>query len=105
MNEVNYLNESNFDAEVLESPVPVLVVFTSVLCSPCQRLKPVLDELSSDLGNTGKVVAVEITVNERLAERYGIAALPSMLVFRNGREIHRLVGLKTKDYLREALAA
>jgi thioredoxin 1 len=105
MNEVNYLNESNFDAEVLESPVPVLVVFTSVLCSPCQRLKPVLDELADDLGNTGKVVAVEITVNEGLSERYGIAALPTLIVVRNGKEIHRLVGLKTREYLLEALAA
>ena len=105
MNEVIYLNETNFEAEVQESPVPVLVVFTSVLCSPCQRLKPVLDELAADLGNTGKVVAVEITVNEGLSEKYRIAALPTLIVVRNGIEMHRLVGLKTKEYLLKALAA
>ncbi len=105
MSEVIYLNQDDFEAEVLKSPVPVLVIFTSVLCSPCQRLKPVLDELAADLGDTGKVVAVEITVNEGLSEEYRIAALPTMLVVRNGREVHRLVGLKSKEYLREALAA
>lgn len=104
MNEVIYLNGTNFEAEVLESPLPVLVVFTSVLCSPCQRLKPVLNELASDLGQSAKIVAVEVTMNERLAERYGIAALPTLIVFSGGRETHRLVGLKTKEYLLEALA-
>jgi thioredoxin 1 len=106
MNEVIHIHEdADFEKEVLKSPIPVLVDFSSVLCGPCNRLLPVLNELASDLGDTGKVVAVEVTMNERLVEQYRIAALPTLIVFRSGREIHRMVGMKSKDYLREALAA
>jgi thioredoxin 1 len=105
MNEVIHIHDADFQQEVLNSPVPVLVDFSSVLCGPCNRLLPVLNELASDLGDSAKVVAVEVTMNERLAEQYGIASLPTLIVFRGGREIHRMIGLKSKEYLREALAA
>jgi len=105
MSEVIYVNQDDFEAEVLESPVPVLVQFSSVLCGPCNAMKPVLDDLAADLGDGGKVVVVEITMNERLAEQYEIASLPTLIVFSGGRQIHRMSGMKSKDYLREALAA
>lgn len=106
MNEVIHIHEdADFENEVLKSPVPVLVDFSSVLCGPCNRLLPVLHELASDVGGSARIVAIEITMNERLVEQYGIAALPTLLVFQNGKVIHRMVGLKSKDYLREALAA
>lgn len=106
MNDVIHIHEdADFENEVLNSPIPVLVDFSSVLCGPCNRLLPVLNELASELGGNAKIVAVEVTMNERLAERYGIAALPTLIVLQNGREIHRMVGLKSKDYLREALSA
>jgi len=105
MNDVIHIHEdADFENEVLNSAVPVLVDFSSVLCGPCNRLLPVLNELASDLGQSAKIVAVEVTMNEWLAERYGIAALPTLIVFSGGRETHRLVGLKTKEYLLEALA-
>lgn len=105
MNEVIYLNQDDFEAEVLNSPVPVLVQFSSVLCGPCNAMKPVLDDLAADLGDGGKVVVVEITINERVVEEYGIASIPTLIVFRDGRQIHRMIGMKSKDYLRAALAA
>ena len=105
MSEVIYLNQDDFEAEVLNSSVPVLVQFSSVLCGPCNAMKPVLDDLAADLGDGGKVVVVEITINERLVEEFGIASIPTLMVFSGGHEIHRMVGMKSKDYLREALVA
>ena len=98
------VNGDTFEDEVLHSPVPVLVDFHSFLCGPCNRQKAILADLSDDIGDRAKIVTVEILMNEGLAERYGIAALPTLIVFKDGREVQRLVGLKTKDYLREALA-
>lgn len=103
MNEVIYLDQEDFEAEVLNSRVPVLVQFSSVLCGPCNAMKPTLEELAADLGNNGKVVVVSF--NQRLAEEYRIAALPTLAAFRGGREINRMVGIQRKETLLEALAA
>ena len=105
MNEVIYLNQEDFEAEVINSRVPVLVQFSSVLCGPCNAMKPTLEELAADLGDTGKVFVVEISVNQRLAEEFKVVALPTLAIFRGGREINRMVGMKTKESLLEALAA
>jgi len=99
------VTDSSFEEVVLGSPVPVLVDFHSFLCGPCNRQKAILADLSDDVGDSARIVTVEILMNERLAEKYGIAALPTLIVFMDGREVHRLVGVKTKDYLREALAS
>ena len=105
MNEVIYLNEDEFKAEVLDSPVPVLVEFSSVLCRPCNAMRPVLDDLAADLGDKGKVVVVEITINQQLAEAYRITGVPSLIVFKNGQPRNRMVGMQSKATLLEALAA
>jgi len=97
------LSGDNFDAEVLRADVPVLVDFFGEFCSPCRLLKPVLVELASELGDQAKVGTVDVEADGSLAERYGINVVPTLIVFRGGREIHRLVGLKTKDYLRQSL--
>ena len=98
------INESNFEAKVLKSKVPVLVDFYSVFCVPCHAMKPVLAELDNDVGDKAKVFTVEIGTNEALTENYGITVVPTMIVFQGGREIARVVGLKSKDNLRELLA-
>ena len=100
---VHELNQDDFQKEILNSEVPVLVDFHSVFCAPCQALKPLLAELANDLGDRAKVFTVEISMNERLTAQYGISFLPTLIVFKSGKELHRLVGLKSKDYLRKAL--
>ena len=105
MNEVIYLNEDEFKAEVLDSPVPVLVEFSSVLCRPCNAMRPVLDDLAADLGDKGKVVVVEITINQRLADESKISGVPTFIAFRNGQPWNRMVGMQSKAMLLEALAA
>lgn len=105
MNEVQYINEPDFKAEVLDSPVPVLVEFSSVLCGPCNAMRPVLDDLAADLGDSGKVVVIEITINQQLAEEFKISGVPTFIAFRNGEPWNRMVGMQSKATLLEALAA
>lgn len=105
MNEVQYINEPDFEDVVLRSEVPVLVEFSSVLCGPCNAMRPVLDDLAADLGDDGKVVVVEITINQRLADEYKISGVPTFIAFRNGKPWNRMVGMQSKAMLLEALAA
>ncbi len=99
------VNDSNFEAEVLQSPVPVLVDFFGEYCGPCRMLKPVLVALAESMGNSVKIVAVDVAANERLLNDYHISALPTLIVFRDGKERDRMVGLKDMKYLKEALEA
>jgi len=97
--------DGNFNDVVLQSPVPVLVDFQAAYCGPCRLLKPVLAALADDLGEKVRIVSVDVVANEGLAQTWGIAALPTLVVIKDGRELHRLVGLKDMHYLREALGA
>ena len=97
------VTDNNFESEVLRSKVPVLVDFFAENCGPCRLLKPVLKALAESLGDTVKIGTVDVAANEALAHAYGIAAVPTLIVFKNGQELHRMVGLKELHYLREAL--
>lgn len=104
MSNVIEVSDSNFDAEVLRSPVPVLVDFFGEHCGPCRMLKPVLVALAESMGHSVKIVTVDVAVNERLVNDYHISAMPTLIVFRDGEERDRMVGLKDMKYLMEALA-
>ena len=98
------VNESTFENEVLQSPVPVVVDFFGDHCGPCRMLKPVLVALAESMGDKVKVVTVDVATNERLVNDYRISAVPTLIVFKEGKELHRMVGLKDMKYLKEALA-
>lgn len=98
------VNDSNFEAEVLRSPVPVLVDFFGEHCGPCRMLKPVLVALAESMGDSVKIVIVDVAANERLVSDHRISAVPTLIVFREGKERDRMVGLKDMKYLMEALA-
>ena len=97
------IREADFDAVVLNSPVPVAVAFSSSSCGPCRVMKPMLASLAEVVGDRAKIVAVNVLDNEGMAVRYGIGAVPTILVFKNGREVRRLVGLSELGDLRAAL--
>jgi thioredoxin 1 len=105
MSSVIEVNDSNFEAEVLQSPVPVLVDFFGEHCGPCRMLKPVLVALAENMGDSVKIVTVDVAANERLVSEYLISAVPTLIVFQNEKECHRMVGLKDMKYLKEALEA
>lgn len=97
-------HQHGFDQRVLQSPIPVLVDFYAVTCGPCRLLAPILEELASELAGRITVYKVDAMENIELANRLGIAALPTVSVFKEGREVARLVGLQNKKRLLEAVA-
>ena len=88
----------NFTNEVLKSSVPVLVDFNASWCPPCQALHPILEELAEDDGEY-KIIAIDIDDQPDLADQYDVSSIPCVVIFKNGEETARKVGLQSKKRL------
>jgi len=97
------LSESNFDEQVLKSPVPVLVDFWAEWCGPCRMIAPLLEELATEYDGKIKIGKVNVDDNQQLAGDYRVSAIPTLLVFMKGDVQETIVGLKSKRDLKASL--
>ena len=93
------LTENNFDAEVLKSPLPVLVDFWAEWCGPCRMLSPIVDEIAKELQGKLKVAKVNVDEAQEVAQRFNIMSIPTLLVFKNGEAVDMIVGAMPKANL------
>lgn len=100
---VKEFTDANFEKEVLQSDVPVLVDFWAEYCPPCRTLAPTIDELANDFNGKVKVGKVNTEFNTGAAIKHGINAIPTVLIFKGGKEQRRFVGWKPKAELVDAI--
>jgi len=99
MGSVKSVDESNFEAEVLNASLPVLVDFWAEWCPPCRKLGPTLEKVSEELKGKLKVVKLNVQEASVLATQYGVLNIPTMIVFKAGEEVTRLMGNRPQKKL------
>ena len=99
---IQEIMSADFEEVVLKSETPVLVDFNATWCGPCRMLKPTLDQVAAERPDV-KVVGVDIDENMDLAEEYGVFSIPCLVLFRDGAEAERSVGLVPKERVLELL--
>lgn len=99
------ITESNFEAEVLQSPVPVLIDFWATWCGPCKMISPIVDQVANELAGSAKVAKVDVDQAAELARRFGVRNVPTLIFIKNGEEVDRVVGATSKDNILAKLRA
>jgi len=90
------INDKNFEEEVLKSSIPVLVDFWAPWCAPCRAIAPIIEELAEELEGKVKVCKLNVDENPITPGKFGIRAIPTLMIFKNGEVVETLVGAVSK---------
>lgn len=93
------LTNQNFESEVMQSDIPVLVDFWAVWCGPCKMLSPIVEEIAKEYEGKVKVGKVNVDDEPALASRFGISSIPTLILFKNGEQADMSVGVRPKEEL------
>lgn len=96
------LTKENFQAEITKSDKPVLVDFWAVWCGPCQMMAPILHELEAEMPDV-QIGKVNVDEQMDLARQFRVVCIPTLIIFKNGQEVQRMVGVTSKEELKDAL--
>lgn len=94
------ITSENFETEVLKSEKPILIDFWATWCGPCMRQGPIVEELAQEGYSVGKV---DVDQEPGLAQQFKVMSIPTLLIFKDGKEVQRLIGLTPKDTLKKLL--
>ena len=100
---VDEVTDSNFQAEVIESEVPVLVDFWAPWCGPCRMVSPVVEEIAQERGEQLRVVKLNIDENQDTAMQFNVLSIPTLILFRNGEVAKTVIGAQPKRRLEAEL--
>ncbi len=99
------LTEANFESEISNSTVPVLVDFWAEWCGPCRMLGPILDDLAKDQAGKVKIGKVNVDESQSIAAKFNVKSIPMLVFFKDGKAVDTVVGVQSKDALTKRLAA
>jgi len=94
---VKEVSDSSFETDVLGSSKPVLVDFWAQWCTPCRMLAPTVEAVAQQYSDSANVVKLNVDDNPTTAQRYGIKGIPTLILFREGKEVERVVGATSKE--------
>ena len=98
------LDETSFKTTIA-GPGPVLVDFWAPWCGPCKAIAPILEELATELAGKVTITKVNVDDNDAIAAEYGVRAIPTMLLFKDGKQVDQIVGMMPKEALKQKLSA
>ncbi len=104
MADIGDVNDGDFQTVVLDSDTPVLVDFWAEWCVPCHMVSPVVEEIGSEKGDALKIAKLNIDENPEATRTYGVMSIPSLILFKGGQEVARVIGAKPKDAILRDLA-
>jgi thioredoxin 1 len=94
------INSSQFEAEVINSELPVLIDFWAPWCGPCRAIAPSVEALAEEFAGKAKVFKIDVDKEPDLASKYGVMSIPALHVFKGGREVNKAVGALPKDQIK-----
>lgn len=97
------VNSQNFETEVLQSNIPVLVDFFATWCGPCKMIAPTIDQLSTEFSGKVKIVKLDVDEARDIAAQYNIMSVPTLMVFKNGEVVDKVLGAQSKSALEAKL--
>ncbi|GAB7022670.1 thioredoxin [Salidesulfovibrio brasiliensis] len=100
----NQVTDSNFEEEVLKSDIPVLIDFWAPWCGPCRAMGPVIDELAGEFEGQVKVLKMNVDENSGTPGKYGIRAIPTLILFKDGEVVDQSTGAVSKSSIKEMIA-